>query len=103
MTGLSIEQHDHRARPDGARAAAGGARPDAAAGEYADVDFTLHRGEVLGLTGLLGAGRTELALSLFGMTRPDAGEIRLDGQPIALRYEPGRDPRRHRLSSPRTG
>ena len=41
-------------------------------------------GEVLGLTGLLGAGRTELALSLFGMTRPDAGEIRLEGQPIAL-------------------
>ena len=54
------------------------------AGEYADVAFTLHEGEVLGLTGLLGAGRTELALSLFGMTRPDAGEIRLEGQPIAL-------------------
>ena len=54
------------------------------AGEYADVAFTLRRGEVLGLTGLLGAGRTELALSLFGMTRPDAGEIRLEGRPIAL-------------------
>ena len=54
------------------------------AGEYADVAFTLRRGEVLGLTGLLGAGRTELALSLFGMTRPDAGEILLEGRPIAL-------------------
>ena len=48
-------------------------------GEYQDVAFTLRRGEVLGLTGLLGAGRTELALTLFGMTRPDAGEIRLEG------------------------
>ncbi|MFO1076036.1 MAG: sugar ABC transporter ATP-binding protein, partial [Geminicoccaceae bacterium] len=54
------------------------------AGEYEDVAFTLRRGEVLGLTGLLGAGRTELALSLFGMTRPDAGEILLEGRPIAL-------------------
>jgi simple sugar transport system ATP-binding protein len=53
-------------------------------GEYADVSFTLRRGEVLGITGLLGAGRTELALSLFGMTRPDAGEIRLEGRPLVL-------------------
>ena len=53
-------------------------------GEYEDVSCVLHRGEILGLTGLLGAGRTELALSLFGMTRPDAGEIRLDGARLAL-------------------
>lgn len=52
-------------------------------GEYRDISFTLHRGEVLGLIGLLGAGRTELALSLFGMTRPDAGSIRLEGRRIA--------------------
>jgi simple sugar transport system ATP-binding protein len=55
------------------------------AGEYEDVSFTLRRGEVLGLTGLLGAGRTELALSLFGMTRPDYGAVRLDGRPLSLR------------------
>lgn len=54
------------------------------AGEYEDVSFTLHAGEVLGLTGLLGAGRTELALSLFGMTRPDSGTVVLDGKPVAL-------------------
>ena len=53
-------------------------------GDYADVSFTLHRGEVLGLTGLLGAGRTELALSLFGMTQPDSGAIRLEGRPLRL-------------------
>jgi len=55
------------------------------AGEYADVSFALRRGEVLGLTGLLGAGRTELALSLFGMTRPDSGSIALEGRALNLR------------------
>ena len=54
-------------------------------GEYDDVSFTLRRGEVLGITGLLGAGRTELALSLFGMTRPERGRVVLDGKPLALR------------------
>lgn len=53
-------------------------------GEYEDVSFTLHRGEVLGLTGLLGAGRTELALTLFGMTVPDRGEILIEGKQLKL-------------------
>lgn len=53
-------------------------------GEFADVTFTIHRGEVLGLTGLLGAGRTELALSLFGMARPDFGDVRVEGRPMAM-------------------
>ena len=39
--------------------------------EYEDIDLTIHAGEVVGLTGLIGAGRTELGLSLFGMTTPD--------------------------------
>jgi simple sugar transport system ATP-binding protein len=54
-------------------------------GEYEDVSFELRAGEILGITGLLGSGRTELALSLFGMTRPDSGAIRMDGKPISLR------------------
>jgi simple sugar transport system ATP-binding protein len=54
-------------------------------GEFIDVSFTLHAGEVLGLTGLLGAGRTELALALFGMSVLDRGEIFLDGVPLRLR------------------
>lgn len=53
-------------------------------GEYRDVSFTLHKGEILGLTGLMGSGRTELALSLFGMTRPGSGEIRLEGTPVSF-------------------
>jgi simple sugar transport system ATP-binding protein len=54
-------------------------------GEYEDISFELRAGEILGLTGLLGSGRTELALSLFGMTRPEQGEIRLLGKPLTLR------------------
>ena len=42
-------------------------------GEFEDVSFTLHRGEILGLTGLLGAGRTEIAHAIFGMTRHHVG------------------------------
>jgi simple sugar transport system ATP-binding protein len=55
------------------------------AGEYRGVDLVLRRGEVLGLTGRLGAGRTELALSLFGMTQADTGTIRLDGRAVSFR------------------
>ena len=53
-------------------------------GEFADVSFTLRRGEVLGIVGLLGAGRTELALSLFGMNRVESGAILLEGKPLQL-------------------
>jgi simple sugar transport system ATP-binding protein len=53
-------------------------------GEFADVDFTLRRGEVLGIVGLLGSGRTELALTLFGMNRADSGSIMLEGKPLRL-------------------
>ncbi len=53
--------------------------------EYEDVSFEIRRGEILGITGLLGAGRTELASTLFGLTQPDSGAIRLDGRALALR------------------
>jgi simple sugar transport system ATP-binding protein len=55
------------------------------AGEYHDVSFTIRKGEVLGLTGLIGAGRTELAHTLFGMTKADSGAIRLNGEPLSLK------------------
>lgn len=54
-------------------------------GQYHDISLDIHAGEIVGLTGLLGSGRTEFALSLFGMNRPTSGEIRLDGKALALR------------------
>lgn len=50
-----------------------------------DISFTLHRGEVLGLAGLVGAGRTELARVLFGLDPPARGAILIDGRPVQAR------------------
>ena len=49
------------------------------AGEFRDVGFAVRRGEIVGLGGLVGSGRTEVARALFGITRPTAGTIRLGG------------------------
>ena len=50
-----------------------------------DVSFDLHAGEILGLAGLVGAGRTELARILFGLTPADAGTLELLGRPVRPR------------------
>ncbi|ACO80482.1 ABC transporter [Azotobacter vinelandii CA] len=52
---------------------------------YRDIDLRVRRGEVVGLTGLVGSGAKELLKSLFGLAPPDTGEVRLDGRPLALR------------------
>ena len=49
--------------------------------EYEDCSFMLKAGEVVGVTGLVGAGRSELFQSVFGISRPDCGEILLHGKP----------------------
>ena len=48
------------------------------------VDLTLYRGEILGLAGLIGAGRTELAETIFGLTPARAGQVSLDGQLLTI-------------------
>ena len=50
-----------------------------------DVSFDLRKGEILGITGLLGSGRTELALALFGLEKPTSGEIVLNGKPVRIK------------------
>jgi simple sugar transport system ATP-binding protein len=84
MTGQTFD-HDVRAADRSAAPVVLEVRNLTRRGEYEDISLTVRRGEVVGITGRLGAGRTELALSLFGMTRPDAGTIELNGQPLRMR------------------
>jgi simple sugar transport system ATP-binding protein len=56
-----------------------------APGAFTDISFALRPGEILGLTGLLGCGRTELALALFGMHPTSSGTITVNGQRVAIR------------------
>ncbi|MGE5583114.1 MAG: sugar ABC transporter ATP-binding protein [Bacillota bacterium] len=50
-----------------------------------EIDFTVSAGEVLGIAGLMGAGRTELAKAIFGALKIDSGEIYLEGRKIKVR------------------
>jgi ABC-type sugar transport system ATPase subunit len=54
------------------------------AGNFKDISFTLNRGEILGITGLVGAGRSELAQAIFGLSPADTGEISLEGTPLHI-------------------
>ena len=54
-------------------------------GVFKNVSFSVRKGEILGLSGLVGAGRTEVARAIFGLDPIDEGEIRLDGKLIKLR------------------
>lgn len=53
-------------------------------GAFDDISFKLNNGEVLGISGLLGSGRTSLAKALFGLVRPDSGAIHLEHENIVL-------------------
>jgi len=53
-------------------------------GGFKDISFKLHKGEVLGITGLVGAGRTEVAQALFGINIPESGEIKIEGKKVKI-------------------
>jgi inositol transport system ATP-binding protein len=55
------------------------------AGKFRNVSFQLRKGEILGLSGLMGAGRTEVMESLFGICPPDEGEIIIRGQTVKIK------------------
>jgi L-arabinose transport system ATP-binding protein len=53
--------------------------------KVSDINISLHKGEVVGLAGLIGAGRTELGKTVFGAFRHDRGEIEVEGRPCKIR------------------
>ena len=84
MAGRRLERvyPDRRATPGVALLAVKGLTR---AGEFADIDLELREGEVVGLFGLVGAGRSELARCLFGDTRAETGAVEVSGAPVAFR------------------
>ena len=55
-------------------------------GYYKDVSFSLHKGEILAMTGLVGAGRTEVCQGIMGIERPDKGKVILEGKTLSIRH-----------------
>ena len=51
---------------------------------FSDISFSVRRGEILGVAGLVGAGRSEVMESLFGMESYDSGEVLIDGVPVSI-------------------
>ena len=57
---------------------------------YADISMTAFGGEILGIYGLIGSGRSELARGIFGIEPPHHGEIRIEGKPVKTDFKPRR-------------
>ena len=53
-------------------------------GEFQDVSFEVRKGEILGIAGMMGAGRSEIMSAIFGITKPDEGTVTLHGEPLPL-------------------
>jgi ABC-type sugar transport system ATPase subunit len=51
-----------------------------------DASLTLHAGEIVGLAGLIGSGRSELAQAIFGTLPPESGVIEVEGRPVSIRH-----------------
>ena len=83
MTKLKVESGRHISQGDALLEAKGLGRT----GSIKPFDLNLHAGEVLGLAGLLGSGRTEMAQLLFGLDQPDSGSITMDGK-VVTNYSP---------------
>lgn len=55
-------------------------------GAFRDVSFVIHAGEIVGMAGLVGSGRTEVARALAGVDPPDEGTVRVHGKPVRIRH-----------------
>jgi len=84
MTGTNTTYTPYHEKPDQRHTPLLQCRQLSRERNYADIDLTIHHGEIIGITGLLGSGRTELALALFGLNPPSSGECLLDGEPLDL-------------------
>ena len=93
MVGRKLDRHQRTAR---------GCRPNVvldvrnlATAFLSNIKFKLRAGEVLGVAGLVGAGRSELGATLFGLRKPTSGHIQFDGHPFFSEFPAAGDPRRN--------
>ncbi len=54
--------------------------------KFHDISFSLNKGEILGIAGLVGAGRSELVECIFGITKPDEGQVLIHGKPVQIKH-----------------
>lgn len=86
MTGQNIEQERYEYEPEGnGKVPLLEVKNLNSSGNFRDISFDLHNKEILGITGLLGSGRTELALALFGMNPAQSGEIYINGSQVQIK------------------
>nr|WP_231979951.1 ATP-binding cassette domain-containing protein [Tessaracoccus coleopterorum] len=79
---IGSERRAHHQEPEGDPVLE--ARELAQNGVVEPIDLSLYRGEIVGLAGLRGSGRTELAALITGIARPDDGELLIEGRPVRL-------------------
>ena len=96
MVGRDLDALFPKTRHDAGRGRARGRAP-LPPGEFNDVSFTVRRGEIVALAGLVGAGRSEIARAIFGIDRYDAGRVEFDGNAAAERVADRRHARRRGL------
>ncbi|MGV8876292.1 MAG: sugar ABC transporter ATP-binding protein [Rhodoglobus sp.] len=85
MTGRELNEERQVTTPDWDAAPLLSVKALSTPGAFRDVTFTLHGGEILGITGLLGSGRTEIAEALFGVLPAESGTIEIRGKRVAIR------------------
>ncbi len=84
MVGRTLERALRTANPPAESAEVLRVRGLTRRGAFEDISFTVRRGEIYGLGGVVGAGRTEVARAIFGADPIDAGDISIDGRPVRI-------------------
>lgn len=82
MTGRNFDTHHHSEKANTGEVVL--ETKNLYAPGFEDVSFKLRKGEILGVTGQLGSGRTELSLALFGLLKPTSGEIYVEGKKVKI-------------------